>query len=117
MPTTIGHPATHRTASAVSESTWTCATCKEEFISKNKLHKHLRDKRHQVIDDDERPELNDSSDDEDDSSEEQRRMRASGIRQAILEHHSTMDVTRPDGSVAGSPRGTDDGRLLAAEHD
>ena len=101
-PNATGPPTSHRPASAISESTWTCATCKEEIISKNKLHRHLRDKCHQVTGDDEQPELHDSSDDEDDSSEEQRRMRASGIRQAILEHYSTMNVTRPDGSVTGS---------------
>ena len=83
MPTATGHPTSHRPASAISESTWTCATCKEEFTSKSKLHRHLRDKNHQVIDDEEHPGLRDNSDDEDDSSEEQRKKRASAIRQAI----------------------------------
>ena len=46
---------------------------------------------------------------------------ASSIRKAILDHYSGWrpygDVTHPDRSVAGSSPGTNDGRLLAAEHD
>ena len=45
--------------------------------------------RHQVVDDEEeQPGLCDSSDDEDNGSEEMQKMRASAIREAILEHYS-----------------------------
>ena len=48
-------------------------------------------------------------------------MRASAIREAILEHYSGWrpycDVTYPDGPVTCLPPGADDGRWLAAEHD
>ena len=126
MPTARGQPTSHRPASALVQESLRCATCKKQVHSKNKVHRHRHQERHQVVDDEgEQPGLFDSSDDEDNGSEEQRNMRASAIMEAtraimeaILEHYSGWrpycDVTHPDGSVAGSPPGTDDGRWLAA---
>ena len=103
----------------------TCATCGQRFETNHRLHQHLRDASHCVIDDhDDRPELCESSDDEDDfrdRSNEQRRLQASRVRQAVLDHLAgggpMSDKSDPDGSVTGSPPGTDDGSLSVAVHD
>ena len=103
----------------------TCATCGQRFETRNRLHRHLRDANHCVIDDhDDRPELCESSDDEVDfreRSNEQRRLQASRVRQAVLDHFAggepMNDKSDPDGSVTGSPPDTDDGRLSVAAHD
>ena len=104
----------------------TCATCGQKFETRNRLHRHLRDANHCVIDDhDDRPELCNSSDDDDDDvrerSNEQRRLQASRVRQAVLDHFAggepMNDKSDPDGSVTGSPPDTDDGRLSVAAHD
>ena len=41
-----------------------CATCGQKFKSKNRLHRHLRDDKHQLIDEHDHPGVCESSDDE-----------------------------------------------------
>jgi hypothetical protein len=102
----------------------TCATCGQRFETKSRLHQHLRDKNHQVIDDhDDTPDFCESSDDDNDvrdRSDEQRRLQAHQVRQAVLDHfvREWEPIRRvvsglPAGStgtfsgVKGSPPGAD----------
>ena len=73
-----------------------CATCNQKFSSRNQLHRHLRRRQHQVIDDHDTgpPGFVDSSDDENDRRERMKTARQK--RQAVLHHHE--GVTRHIGS-------------------
>ena len=113
-----GEPAevVHDAPASSLDSDHTCATCSKRFRSRNQLHRHLRRERHQVIDDHDSgpPGLVDSSDDECPRSEAARAKAAQQRRQAVLDHFARHD---PDGSVTGSPPGTEDCRWPAAVHD
>ena len=63
-----------------------CAQCHMEFEFRNALHKHLRDDKHYVVDDDTPGLLTSDSEDEDatTSSRDQRRLQARQVREAII---------------------------------
>ena len=78
-----------RDVGAEEETKWPCATCNEEFTSKNKLHKHLRGQNHQLIDD------HDDNNENKIRTEVNRQLQAKQIRRDVLHHYHVNAQQEP----------------------